>query len=494
MLAWAFRNQPALRFGMSRALTLLLLALLISSAEAVDQAHPIKFDVKPLLEDFHQILVEMSAHYSNLEWAIEDRRMNLPRLRTETEAKLRDAEDEAGGRRILEQFLASFGDGHLEIRWPKADSSANSGTATQGICARLGYNNPLRLGLDFSKFDEFSALDTPEAKLFSGGVLRLDNHTIIGILRIGLFSEHAYPPVCQEAVENLHLHDDAPCDEKCEDQIEIATADLLTASLVNRAEALRSAGATRLLIDITHNGGGSDWVDAVPRALSAIPLHESKMGFIKHAHWTDQLQERLSSIQTDIDRHANSPISLNAAATTLQKAIEESRRPCDRIMVWDTGKLDCSLLVKNLLFASGIVDYAAPGSLGSLASKTVIFKPSAYAYTENPKSLPLDILVDRNTWSAAEYFAALLQDNHAATIIGELTGGAGCGYTNGGIPTRLKNSYAQLKMPDCVRYRADGSNEVNGVTPDILLPWSGHDSDFQRVTKLLAVLRQQKNY
>jgi len=100
--------------------------------------------------------------------------------------------------------------------------------------------------------------------------------------------------------------------------------------------------------------------------------------------------------------------------------------------------------------------------------------------------------VDRGTWSAAEYFAALLQDNHAATVIGELTGGAGCGYTDGGIPATLKNSGAQLKMPDCVRFRADGSNEVNGITPDILLPWSGHDSDFQRVSKLLAALESQK--
>jgi C-terminal processing protease CtpA/Prc len=102
-------------------------------------------------------------------------------------------------------------------------------------------------------------------------------------------------------------------------------------------------------------------------------------------------------------------------------------------------------------------------------------------------------VVDRNTWSAAEYFAAILQDNHAAQIIGEVTGGAGCGYTDGGIPAKLKNSGAELKMPDCVRYRADGSNEVNGITPDILLPWSGHDSDFQRLNGLLAALNSRQS-
>jgi hypothetical protein len=67
--------------------------------------------------------------------------------------------------------------------------------------------------------------------------------------------------------------------------------------------------------------------------------------------------------------------------------------------------------------------------------------------------------------SAAEYFAAILKDNKAATIIGELTGGAGCGSTNGGIPAELRHSHAVVKMMDCVRLREDDSDEVNGVTP-----------------------------
>jgi C-terminal processing protease CtpA/Prc len=102
--------------------------------------------------------------------------------------------------------------------------------------------------------------------------------------------------------------------------------------------------------------------------------------------------------------------------------------------------------------------------------------------------LPLYVLVDKDTWSAAEYFAALLQDNHAATIVGELTGGAGCGYTNGGIPTQLKNSKAEVQMPDCVRLRADGSDEVSGITPDVLVPWAKRDSAYQRVRKLMTTL------
>ena len=96
--------------------------------------------------------------------------------------------------------------------------------------------------------------------------------------------------------------------------------------------------------------------------------------------------------------------------------------------------------------------------------------------------------MDGDTWSAAEYFAAILQDNGAATILGNVTGGAGCGYTNGGIPSTLKNSRAVVKMPDCVRLRKDGSNENVGVVPDVWIPWTVHDNSYTSAQKLLHSL------
>jgi C-terminal processing protease CtpA/Prc len=140
--------------------------------------------------------------------------------------------------------------------------------------------------------------------------------------------------------------------------------------------------------------------------------------------------------------------------------------------------------VSDVLFNGGILPYAQPGSFASLESKTTLFHPLSYTYTESSARLPLYVAVDGDTWSAAEYFAAILQDNKAATILGEVTGGAGCGYTNGGIPTALKNSHATVKMPDCVRLRKDGSNEVSGITPDVLVPWSKHDSAYLRAEKM----------
>lgn len=447
------------------------------------------FDPTLWLEDFRQLQLEMATHYADLEFAVQDRRMDLPRLRKETEAKLRNAPDERTAQRAIEKFLASFGDGHLEIRWVQPHTSAKpEGDTAPNLCQRLGYNSPLKPGLDFSTYSGFTPLDTEDAKSFPGGLLRLPNGKIMGTIRIGLFTEHAFPEVCEAAAKTLHLADDSKCDQDCENKLEVETANALTASLSKRADALRTAGATALLIDITHNGGGSDWVDAVARELSSVPLRASWMAFLKHPHWTQNLQQQLNAVQTDIKNRAGDQTILHEAAGTLEGAIQETEQICQPVDVWDTGNLSCSMLVRNRLYVSGVLDYAKPGSFESLKSKTTLFHPARYAYSEDKHRLPLYVLVDRDTWSSAEYLAALLQDNHAATIVGETTGGAGCGYTNGGIPTKLKNSGAEVKMPDCVRLRADGSNEVNGIMPDVLVPWPREASDYQRVGKLVAVL------
>jgi C-terminal processing protease CtpA/Prc len=98
------------------------------------------------------------------------------------------------------------------------------------------------------------------------------------------------------------------------------------------------------------------------------------------------------------------------------------------------------------------------------------------------------VLTDQETWSAAEQFAALLQDNRAALIVGARTGGSGCGHSWGGTPTRLPNSGATLTLPDCARLRADGSNEVSGVVPDHLLAWRANDGRAFRARMLEAAL------
>lgn len=94
---------------------------------------------------------------------------------------------------------------------------------------------------------------------------------------------------------------------------------------------------------------------------------------------------------------------------------------------------------------------------------------------QDPYTGRLFILADEHTASASEQFIAMLKDANAATVIGTKTMGVGCGYTNGGIDIKLRNSGLVIRMPDCARLRRDGSNEYEGIEPDVAVDWNGGD-------------------
>lgn len=449
------------------------------------------FAAQPWLEDFHELLREMSEHYADLEYAVEGRHMDMPQLRRETEQKLSVSCDEHEARRALQSFLGSFGDGRLEIVWssPSPNATDTKPADAASLCIRLGYEKkPLNPGIDFGQLPEFTSIGGDGADRFPGGILTLSENQKLGVIRIPIFGERWFPEVCEQAVGKMHLENPETCDQKCKKEIQYATGDLLTAMVVKRSKDLQSAGASAFLVDVTQNEGGSDWVDPVLRSFSSIPLQELPWGFIKHQHWTEELQKRLSDVEADIKNQKEPRDLLQLAATRLRSGIALSQEKCDRTSVWTDGKLTCSLVVSGLLFSSGVLPYAAPGSLAALQSQSALFHPLDYAYTESSARPRLYVVVDSHTWSSAEYFAFMLQDNNAATILGEVTGGAGCGFTNGGIPTQLKNSHAMVKMPDCIHFRKDGSNANAGVTPDLLVPWSAHDSPYLRARKLYSSL------
>jgi len=474
-------------------LVILNCSLQAQSSPAAACAHP-GFNPQPWLEDLSQLTAEMSAHYANLEYAVQERRMDLPGLHRETEAKLSQSCDDQEARKVLESFLKAFGDGHLVIDWPRPapPPEAAKPSEPQSLCARLDYKKfGFKPGIDFASLPQFTTVGGAEADWFPGGILRLTDTAKLGVIRMSIFSEHAYPDACQQTVQELHLRESDKCDEKCENTIERETANRLTAAMVRRLSQLQAAGATAILVDITRNGGGSNWVEPLPRVLSRVPLREATSGFIKHQHWTKQLKEQLGSVETDLKNGSEPKHVLEELAARLRSGIARSEEHCDGSQVWKDGKLPCSLLVNDVFFGgSNLLPYAVPGSFASLESKTELFHPLDYTYSESPNRPPVYVVVDAGTGSAAEYFPAVLQDNGAATIFGEVTGGAGCGYTDGGIPAVLKNSQATVKMPDCVRYRKNGMNEVAGVTPDVLVPWSAHDSPYLKAQKLLRSVRE----
>lgn len=482
-----------------RCVTLLFpfLLLVMAANSAAQQSPPRKWgeeDRNRWLADFQQLREEMSAHYANLEWAVNDRRMDLPSLRSDTEKSIREARSPEEEQKAFQRFLNAFGDGHLNINWQQENAQQQmTSTAPKPLCERLGYVARSRNGVQFSLLPGFQAIDDEDALLFQGGILRLQNGPAYGVIRFPSFSEHDYPQACEEAVQQLSFsdaeRDSCKPDGKCEGKVRVATGNVVLRALERRIASLQKAGAQRMVVDITGNGGGSNWVDAVVRTISPVALRDMRLGFLKHPHWSKDLEEILKDVHADLQKSPKHREVLTEAAKRLQGSLALTKEECDRSTAWTTGKLSCSSLVRDQLYFSGILPYAKPGEFAELESRQSLFHALEYDYRESVNSLPLLVLVNGNTWSAAEYFAAILQDNKAAKIIGQLTGGAGCGYTNGGIPMVLQNSGAQVEMPDCVRLRADGSNEVEGITPDELVPWAGRDSPYQQAHKLVLVLQ-----
>jgi hypothetical protein len=178
-----------------------------------------------------------------------------------------------------------------------------------------------------------------------------------------------------------------------------------------------------------------------------------RLGYVRGEHWTKQwrnLAAQLTDYATSAMRDDRARLLGWAAEAEAAAACPQ---PCGRI--------------GTAGYATGLVGSAAAGTFAGKDWGVYVFSPAQYPYHDGVWNGPLIVLVDQETWSAAEEFAALLQDNQAAVVMGARTGGAGCGYTWGGTPTVLENSGAVLKLPDCLRYRADGSNEVRGIVPDV---------------------------
>jgi len=442
------------------------------------------------LDDFHQILDEMSSHYANLDAAIQDRRMDLPALRKRTEDAIHNAKTDDDAKREIERFLQAFGDGHVDVRWPSAETP-KAPEATQkpkSLCERFGYDQVIRPGVNFGRLPEYRADDDADTKEFPGGILTLSNGRRAGIVRIGLFSAQTHPVLCQ-AVEAAWKRDAAEeCDFGCEMDFERRVDDAATAALERRVASLRKEGATAIVIDLTRNGGGGNWVEPAARVLTPVALRSPRIGFLHHQHWVTSFESRLKDIDHDLAQHDDA--KLREAKNVFTRALEIAKTPCDHTGVWNDPPVapKCPMVVPDLIYTTGSLAYAKPGSVNADWARGSVFSPSVYEYHEGANLLPLYVLVDQYTASASEYFVAMMKDNKAATIIGEATRGAGCGHTDGGVYATLKNSGGRLSLPDCARFRADGTNEISGIIPDVLVPWSPYESAYQRASKTRKAL------
>lgn len=476
-----------LTFMLKNSIILLILIILTGSGSLSAQS----IKSAEWLEDFAQLKREMSVHYANLEWAVEERGLDLKQLSDTAEANLQKAQTQAEAKKIIEDFLSSFADAHLRVDWVSTSQNPQSKPEPVSFCQSLGYRpaSYAKPGINFSAFKNFRPLTGENSKYLPAGVLNLNNGKKIGVIRIALFMETQFAGLCEKAASEMKLASDSKCDDKCEDKINQRVSTLLTEALAAQVEELKREKIDALLIDITSNGGGTNWYEPAARTLTPKPLRSADFGFLKHAHWTKQLKEKLEDVENQIQKNPSPKLKglLEKEAENLRTEITETQKTCDRSGVWGNLKLDCSLVVKA---SKPVLSYAKPGEITDPDISRLLFGASSYIYREGVYDGKLMVLIDQRTASSSEAFTSMLSDSNAATVIGQPSMGAGCGYTNGGIETILKNSSAKVRMPDCVRFRADGSNEVAGITPDILIPWRQNDTPFQKAKRTVETLEK----
>lgn len=454
-------------------------------------AAPVEWNPDPWLADLAEMRAAIETKYANLEYLLAEREFDLNGMFVRAEALLRTGRSDADAMMLFNRIVERIDDGHVRISWPRlaskssenkvgAGSASRASLTPNSFCQARSYQPGIGgagIGPSMAEYQPLVSGDLLPAGMVEAAGTR------VGIIRIGFFAPNGSLSLCEQAVAALSIPVDRPCDEVCEDTIVTHAYRNLTRALEDRISRLEDAGVEVMIIDITGNGGGSEWTEVAARMVTQRPLKSARMGFVRGAHW-----ERLWSAQAERLRvfaaSAGEPdrARLLAWADDAERAQREAARRCP-----PDGDSACPWLGRAG-YATGLVGQITAGEFSGKDWGVHIFNPSQHPYRDGVWDGPLIVLTDDETWSAAEQFAAVIQDNSAGLIVGSRTGGSGCGHTWGGTPTRLTNSGAVLKLPDCARFRADGSNEVRGIMPDLPIAWRANDGRTLRVRLLEASL------
>lgn len=461
------------------------------------------------LADLDRLEAHTAAAYANLGDRLASRKLAPRDLDRQARAALARARTVGEARAALEAFVGAFDDLHFRARAPYGaprrwlrrllgkDRRREAGgiawtESAKSACARFGVRDRRHGNVDWSSLAGFRALaDEPVARPFPAGILRQGGQPTVGLVRVGLFGQEGYPELCAAEWDRFRRTPTttAACDEECQTVFWSGLEETLLDRFAAELGELAAGGAAVLLVDLTDNGGGTGIVRRMARMVTARPLPERAFGFIRHPHSVQRFESAAADYTEKLGR-ADLPERqrelLQAALARIQAAAREAKAPCDLSKMWSlasAAELPCSNVGRSepWLDSDERAELAALRAAESGGSSSRAVRGTAWNGT-------LLVLTNRRTASASEDFAASLQDA-GARIVGERTAGVGCGYTGGGLTLELPATGLIVRAPDCIRYRADGGNEAEGVIPDITVDWSSDDDARARAAKVIAALQ-----
>jgi hypothetical protein len=325
-----------------------------------------------------------------------------------------------------------------------------------------------------------------DSSSFRAGIVR-NAGGATGLIRIRNFNPSQYPRECERAWDAA-----TPAQRADAEGFAERVQDRWLASLAATIDRIKAERPDRLIVDVGTNSGGNESGDWSARLFTARPLRSAPVLMSAGPQALTYLDQEIALLRTALARRTD-PRSQRAgraalATLTVRRSSAESAPPCEMSWVWRERRAwrgpSCNRLV-DVGFISGIVEYQAPGSVPDPRIARRIYWPAAADPLRARWTGPLYVLTNGATYSAAEMFAAALQNNRAARTVGTRSGGDGCGFMVEGVPVTLPLSRLRVQMPDCVRLRADGRNEVAGIAPDIPVPARAGESPRARAARLL---------
>ena len=459
------------------------------------------FDAVAWQRDYAQLKQTLQRDYANLAWfASPEGGVNLPRLDRLTRQALQVARTDAEARHALESFVGAFKDGHFSVM---PDQVASTGaplkvppkpfdaTDPAAACAALGFLPTARVAfsLPLEGLPNFQLMGDGLSSVYRAGLATTAGGHKIGVIRLQFFSNRAFPAACAQGFASLQAKGDAITAQALDDEADHRWF----AGLAEQIAALKAAGMTTLLIDVGSNSGGSDSGDLFPRFLTDKPVRSARLRMAASAAAVAYADEQVSGLDAALKASppADACEALTTARTFFMQAKAQAQQPCDMAWVWREQRPWAGSGCQRLVDVGHAGGFAPTLPRGAFGDQTVAYRLSYPSSADDLWAMwtgPLYVLTDGRTYSSAEMFTAVVQDNHLGKTVGATTGGDGCGFMSGDRPKVLTHSRLRLRMPDCVRLRADGRDEVAGIAPDMpVLATEGEDAR-QRAERVLEAV------
>lgn len=237
-----------------RSAAIIAAAALCCAAAPAPKARPI-FDRSAWKADFERIKTGLAQGYANLDWQVDRRNFNLVRANEQINAMLDKANSDVEAVVIFYRLIDAFDDPHLRLLpgpppehaalLPKQSRVGEPMRAADDCGAEDYSDGRAETALPYAKSPEWKEI---AAAPFQSGLIG-----DIGVIRIPAFGEDRYLSVCKDVAK--------PALKGRE--LQLATRAELNRRITALIAELRGRGMKKLIVDVSGNGGGSEWSSEV---------------------------------------------------------------------------------------------------------------------------------------------------------------------------------------------------------------------------------------